>query len=215
MGRLSFVSRSRTVLLVVAGLLLVPTVALGARLVSSWQSGSVLVKKIGPLPSVTWAPTPGDYSDAGEDWGRYLLSRPLEVPSVSLPGTITSQLAVQLRIDIPTSLTDSLGSAMAANPGSSCLIFVNLTANDDGYGGFLELSASTESELDALAGTYVRTMVYNDDADWSGSLQQTEIAASVGCTLFDDFLYEWQDITISFAGAGMTITPLSVRVLAY
>lgn len=215
--RLSFRSvKQKTALLVMVGALLIPAAAFGARLASSWQSGSVQVKKIGPLQAVSWTPKDADYTVSEDSWPLYVSSWPLTLPSLPSSGAIASRLAIQVKVDIPASIVDSLRQGTVANGGEICIIGIDLLWGDKGK-ELVTLGGGTDHELDALLGSHVFTVVLDDslgyyldasDGDsWAKRLSSpARIQARIGC---------FPGLTLSFTEPGITITPLSLRVLAF
>lgn len=141
-------SKSRTVLLVVIGVLLLPTIALGAKLVSpSWQTGSVTVKKFGPLPTVDWVVTDADWVG----W-RYERSVAMATPSLGDSGAIWSRLAVKWSIVFPESVKNGLVAATGQSELTICSVASGLYAGD----------APLSTNANPVITFFSRTITYED-----------------------------------------------------
>lgn len=212
MRRLLFAHRSTTVLLLVAGVLLLPTMALGARLVSGWQSGSPVVRKIGPLPTYEWTPSASDYDPRGEDNGSYVNVRPLGVPALGQSGVIASEVAMRIRFVVYESVEQAFNLSYAEDNPTGCgllLLWRNTVSGEgqDIWGYWVE----EPSQIGDIAGTYELTYVDRFEANPAGQIDQYAIETWIYCYRSG----EGTDLTLSFSSPAIAISPLSVRLLGY
>lgn len=175
--------------LVVIGMLLVPTIALGARLLIGWQSAAVVVKKIGPLPTISWVLTQDDWNT--DDFPAYIAVEPLPVPAVSLGGAAVDEVALISTITIPQSVIDGFAEVLeGAGEYAACGVLISWATEDAEifgdlypYGGELfYLGVDSERLASDLAGTRTVTTVTPPGSGAAGLLSQAMVVGvRVGC----------------------------------
>ena len=219
MKRLTLGGRSRTLLLIVIGVLVVPTVALGAKIASSWQSGSPTVRKLGPLPMVSVTLSP-------DSWDGYYYSVivPYPIPTTSVSGGYVTNVVWAATVTIPESVIVGLSEAFEEHPDLDmyCDLFGAWGIWDgprsDFFGGaayqsdLFWFTVRSESEVaDLMAGTHSFSFDKTHlGPSFPSMLGQGSIAVAARCQL----PYTDEQVVVDFGSSPIEVSVTSLRMLA-
>lgn len=212
--------RTLSILVGVLVALVIPVLAYAGPLLASWRSSSVVVRAIGPLPTVTWRPSAADYAPL--PWGAaYQFTSRFDTQPLRFSGVAPVQGLFTARVTIPDSEALGFDDFLAETPDAECLLRVFLKVGDSEEPTWLlerGVENYSEDPQDSFAaGTFSSTgTIYLNPAQpaWLSDLGVTVI---LGCSYWDEEAGQWHwDIELPFVGTPQVqVAVSSIRVLAY
>lgn len=208
---------TRVFLFVIVGVLLVPALAVAARLTIAWQSGSVVVRKAGPLPKISAVITESDWWTDESGYGRYVHEEPLPVPPLNLNGAVETQFVITGETVVPEDLAQAAADVYSDNPGLQellCFLNVVIPVNlEVGGARLLWLYSDTASEALDWAGARPFRLTVPIYPPAAAALPDTPVIFSLEC-YGNDGENSGFGIPLELPPSPVEVTISSIRVLA-